>query len=516
MPDNSASNKRIAKNTLLLYARMLLLLVVSLYTSRIVLATLGIEDYGIYNVVGGIVTMFTFLNAAMGNSSHRFITYAIGKGDEENLRAIVGTTCSIHWLIAGIILLLAETVGLWFLHYKMIIPEGRMVAAEWVYQFSVLACVITIISVPFNAMIIAHEKMGAFASISILDAVLKLLIVYLIQITSFDKLIFYAALILCVNILDRVIYQVYCTRHFKEARNIKLSTKYPQFKEMTAYAGWSIIGNLAYVGFTQGLNILLNVFFGPAINAARGIAVQVQGAVKGFVTNFQTAVNPQIIKSYAQGEFDRLHTLIYSSSKFSFFLLYCMVLPIAIEADTLLGLWLKEVPEGTVIFTVLTLLILLVDTLSNPIDKANQATGKIRTYQIVEGGSLLLILPIAYIVLKLGGKPYSVFVVQMIVMYCVQIARLFIVCHKIRMSKREYAKKVLVPVAIVAIVSAIPPLAVYYVLPKTITSFILTVAVAALSVLIFAFFIGLNKREKQMATEKIHDILNKFTGRKDK
>lgn len=501
---------------MLLYARMLLLLVVSLYTSRIVLATLGIEDYGIYNVVGGIVTMFTFLNAAMGNSSHRFITYAIGKGDEHNLRAIVGTTCTIHWLIAGIILLLAETVGLWFLHYKMIIPEGRMVAAEWVYQFSVLACVITIISVPFNAMIIAHEKMGAFAYISILDAVLKLLIVYLIQVTSFDKLIFYASLILCVNILDRVIYQVYCIKHFKEARNIKLSTRFSQFKEMTSYAGWSMIGNLAYVGFTQGLNILLNIFFGPTINAARGIAVQVQGAVKDFITNFQTAVNPQIIKSYAQGEFDRLHTLIYSSSKFSFYLLYCMVLPIAIEADTLLGLWLKEVPEGAVVFTVLTLLILLVDTLSNPIDKANQATGEIRLYQIVEGGSLLLILPIAYIVLKAGGKPYSVFVVQMVVLYCVQIVRIFIVCHKIIMSKREYIKRVLLPVSLVAIVSAIPPIVVYFLLPKTITSFILTITVAVSSVLICAYFIGLNKNEKQILKVKIHDMLYKLSSCKSR
>lgn len=513
MPDNTSSNKRIAKNTLLLYARMLLLLVVSLYTSRVVLATLGIEDYGLYNVVGGIVSMFTFISMAMGNSTQRYITFALGKGDSKELKEVVSASCVIHWVLAILILIFSETIGLWFLYNKMVIPEDRMVAAEWVYQFSIVACMVTIISVPYNAMIIAHEKMSAFAFISILDAVLKLLIVYMIQITGHDKLIIYAALILGVNFLDRIIYQVYCFKHFEEARKIKLTTKIPQLKDMSSYAGWSMVGNLAYIGFTQGLNILLNIFFGPIVNAARAIAVQVQGAVKGFVTNFQTAVNPQIIKSYAQGEFARLHTLIYLGSKFSFFLLYCMVLPIAIEAEILLGLWLKEVPEGAVTFTILTLLILLVDTLSNPIDKANQATGKIRIYQIVEGGSLLLILPIAYIVLKLGGKPYSVFVVQMIVMYCVQILRLFVVCHKINMSKREYVKRVLLRVILVAIVSAVIPLILYYYLPNTIVSFFVVVIISVASVLVTSYVLGLTQNERIVVTTKVKEIIGHIAKR---
>ena len=507
MLDNSSSNKRIARNTLLLYARMLLLLIVSLYTSRIVLATLGIEDYGLYNVVGGIVTMFAFLNSAMGNSSHRYIAFALGKGDEEELRGVVGFTCMIHWIVAGIILVLSETVGLWFLQNKMIIPDGRMNAAIWVYQFSVVACMVKVISVPFNAMIIAHEKMGAFAFISILDAILKLLIVFLIQITSKDRLIIYAALILFVELLNRFIYQIYCIRHFDEAKRIRFK-RIPQMKDMTSFAGWSLVGNLAYIGYTQGLNILLNIFFGTVVNAARGVAVQVQGVVKGFVTNFQTAINPQIIKSYAQNDYNRLHSLVFASSKFSFYLLYCMVLPIAIEADVLLNVWLKEVPESAALFTRLTLFILLVDPLSNPIDKANQATGKIRTYQIVEGGSLLLIVPIAYLVLRTGGKPYSVFIVQMAVMYLVQFFRLFLVCHKIQMSKREYITRVILRVMLVAIVSAIIPVVLYFSLPVSFYSFFIIVFISIVSVLLSAYSFGLTTREKEYVNGKAKVIWN--------
>ncbi len=509
MIDTSSKNKVIAKNTLLLYVRMLLLMAVSLYTSRVVLATLGVEDYGIYNVVGSIVSMFTFISLAMGNATNRFITYALGKGDQQELKEVVGASFVIHGALAFLILILAETFGLWFLHYKMVIPERRMYAAEWVFQFSIIACMVSIITVPFNAMIIAHEKMGAFAIISILDATMKLLIVYLIQIARYDKLIFYAGLILFVNILDILFYRLYCAKHFHEAQKIKFTTKFSQFKEMKSFVGWSMMGNLASIGYTQGLNLLLNVFFGPAVNAARGVAVQVQEAVKRFVKNFQTAVNPQIVKFYASGDYERLHFLVYSSSKFSFFLLYTMVLPIALEADTILGLWLREVPDGAVLFTILTLLILLVDPLSNPIDTANQATGNIRIYQILEGGSLLLILPVAYFVLKAGGHPYSVFVVQLVIMYIVQPIRLFLVCHKIKMSKRVYVKRVLAPVFYVAITSLILPLTAHYLLPHSFGSFISTVLVSVISVLVCSYCLGLTKSERQLIIHKVKGLLEK-------
>ena len=512
MPDNSSSNRLIAKNTFMLYVRMLLLLAVSLYTSRIVLSTLGIDDYGLYNVVGGIVTMFTFINFAMSNSSNRYIAFALGKGDKEELNEVVSTTCVIHWIIAVIVLVLAETIGLWFLNNKMVIPEGRMHAAQWVYQFSVVSCMVSIISVPYNAMIIAHEKMGAFAFISILDAILKLIIVFVLILSSGDKLIFYAFLILCVGVFDRAIYQVYCFRHFEDAKHIRFK-RFPKFQEMISFASWSIIGNLALIGYTQGLNILLNLFFGPSVNAARGVAVQVEGALKGFVTNFQIALNPQIIKSYAKGDFARLRSLVYSSSKFSFFLLYCLVLPVCIESNTILNVWLKDVPQFAGIFTILILIISLSEPLRNPIDSANQATGDIKKYQIVEGGLLLLIVPISYFVLKAGGQPYMVFIVQLAVMYGVQIIRLFLVCHKVEISKREYLRMVLLPVALVAFSAAIVPLLLHLVLNRSFLSSAVVIATSVVSVLFVSFFVGLNEKERMLVKAKLLEYKSRFNNR---
>lgn len=509
MISDTSNNKKIAKNTILLYIRMLLTLVVSLYTSRVVLATLGVVDFGLYNVVGGVVVLFTVLNAAMGNASHRFITYALGKEDKFELENVVSATCQIHWIIAGIILILSETVGLWLLHYKMVIPESRYVAVEMVYQFSIIACIVSVTNVPYNAMIISHEKMGAFAVISIIDVLLKLLIVFLIQISTIDRLVMYAALLLFVGILDRVFYRCYCYRHFEEARNIKFQ-KVPQLHAMLSFAGWSLIGNLAHIGYTQGLNILLNVFFGPTINAARGIAVQVQSAVIGFVNNFQTAVNPQIVKSYAQGDYHRLHSLIITASKFSFYLLYCMVLPISIEIKIILSTWLKDVPDYTTLFTVLTLQILLVEPLAGPIDRANMATGRIKVYQIVEGGVLLFIVPISYYLLKNDGKPHIVFVVQLVIMYFVQLLRLYIVCPMIQMSKLVYFKRVVVPIILVAVSSSIVPLIMFIILPDTLFSFAIVILLSICSVLISSYYMGLTRNEKVFVKGKLHVLYDKI------
>lgn len=508
MSDNSSSNKRIAKNTLLLYARMLLLLVVSLYTSRIVLATLGVEDYGLYNVVGGIVVMFTFINKAMGNSTSRFITFALGKGDKDELKNVVGVSFLIHWVIAGIILLLAETIGLWFLYNKMIIPVERMTAAFWVYQFSVISCMVSIISVPFNSMIIAHEKMGAFAFISILDAVLKLLIVYLIQISPFDKLVFYAALILGVGILDRIIYQVYCYRHFEEARGNKYK-KTGLVKQMTSFAVWAMVGNLAYVGYTQGLNILLNMFFGPAVNAARGVAVQVQGIINEFVTNFQTAVNPQITKSYAADEKGRVRDLLFLSSKFSFFLLLLLSLPVLLEAPRILGLWLVEVPEHTVSFIRLLILIMLAQALHNPVSMIKSATGNIRVYQLVIGGILLSIVPISYVALKMGAPSEAVFAVHLFIQIIAQAIAVLMVRKDIGLSFWYYLKNVVLNVSIVTLISCLVPLLLYLQLPDTTTNMFVVIAVSLISAGVVILLLGLTKQERSFLLERVSKIVKK-------
>lgn len=376
----SDNNKRIAKNTLLLYFRMLFMMAVSLFTSRVVLNTLGVEDYGIYNVVGGIVAMFGFINGSMSSATQRYITFALGKGDKNRLQTVFSTTLQIHTLIAGVIVLLGETIGLWFLYNKMQIPADRMDAAFWVLQCSIIAAVVMIISVPYNADIVAHEKMSAFAYISILEVVLKLAIVYMLLVFSFDKLVLYAFLLLAIQILIRFCYSYYCNKHFEETKYKHVWDK-ALFKEMTGFAGWSMFGNLAAVLFGQGLNMLLNVFFGPVVNAARGIAVQVQNAVQQFVLNFQMALNPQITKTYAQGEMQEMHKLMYRSARFSFFLLFFLSLPVLFETKFILTVWLKIVPDNTVVFLRIMLCTSLIYTLSNPLIIANQATGKVRKYQ---------------------------------------------------------------------------------------------------------------------------------------
>ena len=316
-----SENRRIAKNTILLYFRMILLLCVSLYTSRVILDALGFVDYGIYNVVGGVVAMFSFVNMALANSTSRFITYALGKDDVNYSRKVFNASFKVHLLIAIVVFIIAETVGLWFLHNKLVIPDNRLQTAVWVYHLSVISSLISILYAPFNAVIIAHEKMGAFAFMSILEGLLKLSFALYISVTDFDRLLLYAILLLCASVINVFVYLIYCIRNFTEVIFTRRGDT-SIIKEISSFAGWSMIGNLAYIGYTQGLNILLNLFFGPQVNAARGISNQLQGAVMGFVTNFQMAINPQITKSFAKQDFSRLHTLVFSSSKFSFFLLY--------------------------------------------------------------------------------------------------------------------------------------------------------------------------------------------------
>ena len=420
MSDNTENNKRIAKNTLLLYARMLLMMLVSLFTSRVILQVLGIEDYGVYNVVGGIVSMFAFINGGMVAATQRYITFELGSGNKERLQRVFSTSLQIHAMISILIVILGETVGLWFLQEKLVIPEDRMIAAMWVYQCSIIVCVLNIMSIPYNADIVAHEKMSAFAMISVVEVVLKLLVVYLLMLFPFDKLIVYAILLLAVQFSIRLVYAAYCKRHFEESSYIHRWNS-DLIKEMLGFAGWSFWGSLAVILYTQGIIMMLNVFFGHIVNAARGIAIQVQSAVLQFVMNFQMALNPQITKSYAAGNLDQMHSLMFRSARFSFLLLFFIALPVLLETNFLLTLWLKTVPDHTVIFAQIMLCISLVYTTANPCIIANQATGKVKVYQAVVGGILLAILPISYIVLKMGAPAYSVFIVHFCVESVLQI-----------------------------------------------------------------------------------------------
>ncbi len=491
----SSDNKRIAKNTLLLYLRMLFMMGISLFTSRVVLNALGVEDYGIYNVVGGIVTMFGFINSSMASATQRYITFALAKGDKQRLSTVFSVTLQTHALIAAIIVLLSETVGVWFLYHKMQIPPERMDAAFWVLQCSIVNMVVAILSVPYNACIIAHERMSAFAYISIVEAVLKLAIVYLLLISPFDKLVVYAVLLLLVQVMIRFCYSIYCNRHFAE-------TKYRRvwdvalLKEMTGFAGWNVFGSLSALFCGEGLNMLLNVFFGPVVNAARGVAMQVQSAIQQFVGNFQTALNPQITKKYAIGDFHEMHQLMFRSARFSFFLLFLLSLPVLFETEFILRVWLKTVPENTVIFLRLIICTSLIYTLANPILVGNSATGKVRTYYLVCGTLMMSILPVSYIALRMGCPAYSVFVVHFSIEAITQCFRMVMVRKRLQLSVRKYIRQVYVPIAAVVCVSVIPPFLVYHCVEGTILQFFLVSFVCVASVGIVSLYVGLTKSER--------------------
>ena len=503
------NNKRIAKNTLLLYFRMLFMMAVSLFTSRVILNTLGVEDYGIYNVVGGVVAMFGFLNGSMSSTTQRYITFALGKGDDKKLQTVFSTTLQIHAIIAFIIVLLSETIGLWFLYNKMQIPADRMDAAFWVLQCSIVSTVFMIMSVPYNADIIAHEKMSAFAYISVLEVVLKLVIVYMLVVFGVDKLILYAFLLLAIQIMIRLIYSFYCNRHFKETKYRHVWDK-ALFKEMTGFAGWSLFGNLSAVLFTQGLNMLLNVFFGPVVNAARAVAVQVQNAIQHFVSNFQMALNPQITKTYAQNQMEEMHKLMFRSARFSFYLLFFLSLPVLFETEFILTLWLRTVPDNTVVFLRIMICTSLIYAIANPMIVANQATGKVKKYQAVCGTILLMILPISYVLLLLGCPAYSVFIVHFVMEAIAQLARMIMLRPLIGIGIKDYIVNIYARIALVAVSSLILPFIAYSLMGPGILRFVVLGIICVVSVSASAYYLGLNSNERVFVMSKAHGLLNKF------
>ena len=510
MHEPTSNNKRIAYNTLLLYIRMLFLVLISLYTSRVVLQALGVEDFGINNVVGGIISFLGFLTGSLAGASSRFITFALGKGDIEHLKKIFGNIVTIHIVFALAILIIGETIGLWFMTTQLNIPAERETAAFWVYQFSILTAMGNLVSTPYNAAVIAHEKMSAFAYLTIGDAILKLGSVFILMALPYDKLILYALFCLCIQLFDFIVYIIYCSKKFDETKLTKLKFDKPLFKEIFSYAGWTMNGNLAIFGYTQGLNILLNIFFNPIVNAARGIAVQVQNIVNNFSTNFQMALNPQLTKSYAQEDYKRMHTLLIASSKFSVFLMILICLPLSLEAEQVLRWWLGEYPDHTINFLRLVLVANILFCLSNPILTSVHATGKIKKFQIIEGTMLLSIVPIAYILLRLFNiPPESVFLVHICIEILTQYARLRIVLPMIELDMKEYLHNVIKPIIAVLVISPLVPLIIYLNLPQNISSFLAICIISIVSVILCAYLYGCNDIEKRTILNKVHSIIYK-------
>ena len=510
---HSENTNRIAKNTLMLYCRMLFSMLVSLYTSRVVLNTLGVEDYGIYNVVGGFVAMFSLISSSLSSSVSRFLTFELGRGDMERLKRTFSTSLLIHIVLAIVILVLMETVGVWFLNNKMTIPSERLYAANWVFQGSILSFMLGLFSVPYNASIVAHERMSAFAYIGIIQVLLNLGIVLFIAHSPwpFDRLIVYALLLVAVGMLMQSIYWNYCRRNFEECR-LRLSFDKQCWKEMSSFAGWNFIGCTAGLLKDQGVNILLNLFIGPVINAARGISGTVINAVSGFAGNFMTALNPQITKSYAAGDLTYCHSLVERGSRFAFFIMFMIALPIFLEVEYVLALWLKQYPDHTVNFVRLVLILALVDILSNTLINLQAATGKIRNYQLAVGGLLLMNFPLSYLCLYLDYSPESTYVVAIFIAIGCLFLRLVFLRKMAQLSMRSFLKNVCAKVLFVAIVASALPTLLHCHISYGWERLLVVGSVSILTSVLVIYYIGCSKGERQFVVSKLMALKQKVLG----
>ena len=461
----SSDNRRIAKNTLALYVRMGVTMLVSLFTSRVVLQTLGVEDFGIYNVVGGVVVLFSFLNAAMSSATQRFLNFELGRKDFAQVGRVFSMSMSVHFAIAGAVLLLAETLGLWFLNTQLNIPAERMAAANWVYQFSVASTLLGIMLVPYNATIIAYERMTFYAWASIATTFLRLGIVYLLVIGNTDKLVLYAALTFAVGVLMQIVHVVYCRRAFPRTAIYRPFRDKKLFRELVSFSGWSLFGGVANMANSQGINMVMNIFCGVGVNAAMGIANQVNAAVYQFVGNFQTAFNPQIVKLYSAGNHDAFIRLIFRASKFSYFLMLLLALPLMLNADFVLSVWLGDVPAHATAFARWTLVFLLADALAGPLWISVQATGKIRNYQLVVSAFIFANLPLCVLLLRFGFAPEWVLACRAFINFTILFWRVFYLRGKIGLPAQRYLREVVARAFCASALAACVPAAVWLSVP---------------------------------------------------
>lgn len=510
MNDSISNNKRIAKNTIALYFRMLFSMAVGFYTSRVILNILGVSDYGIYNVVGSVVSLFSFLNGSMSLSTSRFLTFELGRNSIGRYQELFRTSITIHIVLAVIVFLVTEVGGLWFMYNKMTLPQERIDVAQWVFHLSLISSIITVVLIPYNSAIIAYEKMTAFAWMSIIDVTFKLAAVMMLKVINYDKLITYAILILIVTIIHQGIIYIY--GHHKLCGTLfGLRWDKTDFRHLFSFAGWTMFGQVAYVGFTQGLNMLLNVFFGPAVNAARGVAVQVQTIIYKFVGNIQTAFNPQITKSYASNQLNHMHTLIFACSKFSFFLLLLISAPVIIETPYILKLWLKIVPDNTVDFFRIIIMVSFVDALANPLIISNMATGKVKLWNIICGSILLLIVPVSYACLEMGMVAVTVFYVHLFCAIITQIVRLFFLRKSIQLSIRRYIRDVVIPTSIVFLITLGLGFLIYQLFPNHNPFDLCLVSILTCLICVISIIsIGLNHKERSLAYIRTLSLLKRF------
>ena len=508
--DTSANNKRIAKNTLVLYVRMLFLLVVTLYTSRVIINALGFSDYGIYTAVGGFVAMFGVISNSLTAAICRFITFEIGHGDSEKLNNIFSTSLLIQCAIAGLAIVLMESIGIWFLNVHMTIPPDRLIAANYVLQFSVLTFAIQLISIPYNAAIIAHEHMGAYAAISIFNGIGTLAVAFFVKAThSYDRLIIYSLLLALLALLIRLIYGLYCRKYFSECQ-FHLNYNKKLVKEITSFAGWNFLGANAAVLRDQGINVLLNIFCGPVVNAARGIAMQVNGAIHSLSGSFLSALSPQITKQYAGGNVKYSLNLCFKGTRFSYYLLLLLGLPIFMEADQILTIWLGEIPPHAVSFVRLIVIYALTEAISSTLITLMLATGDIKKYQIIVGGTQLLNFPVAYILLKLGFAPESTMVATIVIAFFCMVFRLLLLRQMVGLSVRTFTKEVALNVLVITLLASILPMIIVKTIDVGLVRLIASLILGTTWSCFVILFVGCTQHERVILLDKMQSYVKKI------
>lgn len=507
MNSNLDKNKRIAKNTLMLYIRMLFLMLVNLYTSRVVLQALGIEDYGVYNAVAGFIALFSMVSNSISSAISRFLTFVLGLGDQMKLNKVFSTALIIQITIALIVVALVEIVGVWFLNTHMTIPGDRISAANCVLQLTLLTFVFNLWSTPYNAAIIAHEKMSAFAYIGIFDGCAKLSVAFLILVSPIDRLVFYALLMCLISFATRLIYTVYCNRNFEEC-NFRWVFDRKLFHEMFGFAGWNFIGCTSGVLLGQGVNILFNVYFGPVVNAARGLTSQVLAAVSQFTANFYVAVQPQITKSFACNDLREAHSLVARSSRLGFLMMMFLAIPLIMESGFVLGIWLKEVPEHTSLFVKILLIDSLFCSFSEPLIKLLLATGKIKKYQILVGGVNMLNFPVAWLVLYLGGSPEQVLMSTWAFSIAALMLRLYMLREITHFPVRAFLLGTVLRSVAICVLCMLPAIFISCVMTEGLLRFCVNVMISECMIVVVVFLLGLNIGERKIIINKVCSIIS--------
>lgn len=506
---NQQNYNLIVRNTIILYGRMLLMMLIGFYTSRIVLQSLGVIDYGISNVVGGLITMFTMVSDTFSSTIGRFIRFYLGKGDLEKLKKIFSTSVLIQILFSIVIIILMETIGLWFLETKLIIPEERMQAARWIYQFSVVGFVLNLICVPYISVITSHEKMDVFAYFSFFDVLGKLLIAFFIYYCPWDKLILLSLLSLLLSIFQRILYGIYCKKHFPEC-NVRLLFEKDILSEMLKFSGWNFMSSSAVVLRVQGTNIMLNMFFGPTINAAKGIANQLNATFHGFVANFMTSLSPQITKNYAANNLKYVTDLAFRGAKFSYFIFLLVSLPILVDTHFVLHVWLGQVPDHSVLFVRLIVVFTLLDTLSKTITTAIYAKGQIARFQVCVTTIEILNLPVSYIFLINDAIPEIVTMVTIVLGQICLFAKMIVARHQLGFSIRTFYTNIYFVVILVTAISFVPPLVIAHLFPESLFRFAVICFLSLTTTGITAYYLGCQESERFFIKEKFYSIKNRL------